>query len=142
MWSLDLTKFRYGGNFFDETMISDVGLIAPGKSVQKAGRTTGVTEGKVNGYTVQVWSDGAETQEIAVVGVDPYFALQGDGGGILAIIGSDGAMEAGGQVMGKNYLSDLICVTPLQTLLADAEQGFVGLRWARPLGSVDVVEEA
>ena len=124
-------------------MVSDVGLIAPGKSVEKAGRTTGVTVGVVNGYAVQVWSDGTETREIAVVGVGPWFAMQGDSGGILVLIGSDGIMQAGGQVTGKNYLSDVVCVTPIQTLLADAEQGFVGLRWARPLGSVDVaVEEA
>lgn len=86
-------KIRYGGNFFDGTMISDVGLIAPGKSAQKAGRTTGFTEDIVN--------DGAETREIAVVGAFPYFALQGDSGGILAIIGSGGTMEARGRSRGK-----------------------------------------
>ena len=122
-------------------MIGNVGLIAPGKSVEKAGRTTGVTAGVVNGYAVQVWSDGKETREIVVVGVDPVFALQGDSGGILVVIGSDGTMHAGGQLIGKNYLNDLVCVTPMQTLLADAEQAFVGLRWAKPLESSDVKAE-
>ena len=123
-------------------MVSDVGLIAPGKLVEKAGRTTGVTAGVVNGYAVQVWSGGKETREIVVVGVGPVFALQGDSGGILVVTGSDGTMYAGGQVMEKNHLSDVVCVTPMQTLLADAEQAFVGLRWASPLKSGDVgVEE-
>ena len=119
-------------------MVGDVGLIAPGKPVEKAGRTTGVTAGAVNGYAVQVWSGGKETREIVVVGVGPVFALQGDSGGILVVTGSDGTMHAGGQVMGKNQLNDVVCVTPIQTLLADAEQVFVGLRWAKPLGSGDV----
>lgn len=47
----------------------------------------------------------------------------------------DGTRRAAGAVMGLN---DLVCVTPLQTIIADSEQEFDGLRWARPLGSDDV----
>ena len=32
----------------------------------------------------------------------------------------------------KRYLIDLVCVIPLQTIIADSEQEFDGLRWARP----------
>jgi hypothetical protein len=127
---LDLTKFRYGGNLFDGAAIGDVGLIAPGKTVMKAGRTTGITEGVVNGYTVQIWSDGKETKEIVVIGVDPIFASPGDSGGFLAVDESDGTTHAAGTVIGKNFLNDLVCVTPLQSIIADAGQAFDGLRWS------------
>ena len=119
-------------------MVSDVGLIAPGTTVEKAGRSTGITDGVVNGCAIQVWSDGSETREIVVIGVNPPFASQGDSGGILVFNARDGTIRAAGEVMGKNFLNDLVCVTPIQTLLADAEQAFVGLRWARPLGSDNV----
>ena len=118
---------------FEGFTISDVGLIAPGKTVLKVGRTTDITEGEVNGYQVQVWSNGKETMEIVVLGVDPIFASQGDSGGFLAVEEMDGTRRAAGMVIGKNYQNDLVCVTPLQTIIEDSEQEFDGLRWARPL---------
>lgn len=138
MWFLDLTKFRHCGNFFGDTMVSDLGIIAPGTIVQKAGRSTGITEGVVNGCAIQVWSDGCETKEIVVIGVPPPFANREDSGGILVLTGRDGTIRAAGEVIGMNLRNDLVCVTPIQTLLADAEQAFDGLRWARPLRSDNV----
>ena len=118
-------------------MVSDVGLIAPGTVVQKAGRSTGITDGVVNGCAIQVWSDGSETREIVVIGGGAPFAKQGDSGGILVSNGRDG-IRAAGEVIGKNFKDDLVYVTPIQPLLADAEQAFDGIRWARPLGSDNV----
>ena len=83
MWFLDLTKFGFRGNFFDGTVVSDVGLIAPGTTVEKAGGSTGITEGVVDGCAMRVWSEGCETKEIVVIGVNLPFAKQGDSDGIL-----------------------------------------------------------
>ena len=92
----------------------------------------------MDGCAIQVWSEGCETKEIVVIGVNPPFAIQGDSDGILVFNVRDGTIRAAGEVIGKNFLNDLACVTPLQTLLADAEQAFDGLKWARPLRSDNV----
>ena len=70
---------------FEGIAIGDVGFIAPGKPVLKAGRTTEITEGVVNDYGVQMWSDGKEMKEIVVIGVDPTFACHRGNGAFLAV---------------------------------------------------------
>ena len=90
----------------------------------------------MNGYAVQAWRGDEAMKEIVVIGLGPNFASQRDSGGFLAVedVG-DGTRRAAGAAMGKIFL---ICVTPLQTIIADSEQEFDRLKWARPLGSDDV----
>ena len=86
----------------------------------------------MNGRVIQVWSGGCETKEVVIIGVPPPFANHGDSGEILVLTGRDGTIHVTGEVIGNGLLNDLVCVTPIQTLLADAGQAFDGLRWRGP----------
>jgi len=98
------------------------GIIA-GSSVIKCGRTTATTYGKVNCIYLQRWISGAETTEIAVVGLaeSGVFANRGDSGSAL-LLEQEGSLWAAGMVMGKNRQNEFVIVTPLQAIIRDLKE--------------------
>ena len=86
--------------------------------VSKIGRTTGETEGKVNGCIIQRWVDNVITTEIGVLGNGKIFA--GDSGS-LVVTEKDDEQYGVGILIGKNADSFLGLVSPLWAVLEDVE---------------------
>jgi hypothetical protein len=128
---LVLTNLRVGGNVCETEIIGRVGLLGPGDKVLKVGRTTGITRGRVNGYYLQIWIGGGETQEICIIGdFGKVFADRGDSGACLLLEDEhDGTRSAAGELIGKNLLRDIVFATPLPTILEHARQRIPGLKW-------------
>ncbi|RPA97333.1 hypothetical protein L873DRAFT_1691306 [Choiromyces venosus 120613-1] len=112
---------------FADKQITRLGDIEPGTSVIKIGRTTGQTEGIVNGAALQIWETGALTQEVAVIsssgGTDTgCFATIGDSGSLVVSLADP--LEAVGLVVGKNDsgIPRWVAVTPLWAVIEDVER--------------------
>jgi hypothetical protein len=111
-------------------------LLEPGQVVEKTGRTTGYTIGVVNGIGVQVWSDGAKTEEIAIIKQldtpgSEAFADSGDSGSQV-VAASDGNYWGVGQVTGKNeqHRPVWVAATPLWAVAEDVESSLnCGISW-------------
>lgn len=92
--------------------------VKPGTRVSKAGRTTGRTEGRVNGCIVQIWSgpDYGVTIEIGVVGevAGEDFGRPGDSGSLVTMEGSDYELYGVGVLpgLGEGYYQMVAIVTP------------------------------
>jgi hypothetical protein len=108
---------RYGENIYQGDRISDVGDLYPGLSVQKIGRSTGVTCGKVNRATLIHWDNGAPTHEIAIIAPrGKPFASSGDPGGCVFGV-EDGQYKAAGLLIGKAVEANIAFATPLYLIL-------------------------
>ena len=91
----DANRYRYklGPNTkYDVIALWHFLLLRPGDRVVKVGRTTGLTEGPVNGTTFLSWQDGQVTAEIAVVDDEDHspFANKGDSGALCMVVDGDG----------------------------------------------------
>lgn len=100
--------------------ITQTALLQPGDVVTKTGRTTATTRGRVNGIKVQIWRNGEETNEIAIVGTDigRCFGSKGDSGAAL-LVERGGLLSAAGVLVGKNKMDEFVVATPLQAVLRD-----------------------
>jgi hypothetical protein len=87
--------------------------------VSKIGRTTGETQGIVNGCIVQRWVDNHLSMEIAVLGSGDLFADVGDSGSLVTT--DDENPRGVGMLIGKNVLGSLGLVSPLWAVLEDVE---------------------
>jgi hypothetical protein len=94
--------------------------LKPGTKVSKIGRTTGETEGTVNGCVIQRWIDNIVTIEIGVQGDDRVFADVGDSGS-LVVTANDDEPYGVGMLIGKNAMGGLGLVSPLWAVLEDVE---------------------
>ena len=92
--------------------------------MDKIGRTTDATHGKVHSVMVQEWGANDVTYEIAIMGTGIPFAQVGDSGGCVFVNDND-TIKAAGILIGKNRLNDFALATPLRLILDMA-----GYEWA------------
>lgn len=89
--------------------------------VSKVGRTTGETNGIVNGCVLQRWVDGTLTTEIGVIGDERIFGDVGDSGS-LVVAENHNEPYGVGMLIGKNARGELGLVSPLWAILEDVEE--------------------
>ncbi|PUU80221.1 hypothetical protein B9Z19DRAFT_1063615 [Tuber borchii] len=118
-WSIfSCDPTRFAGNIYDEITITSIGALYPGVQVEKIGRTTGVTEGHVNGFLLQRWVGAKATYEIAITGDKGLpFAAVGDSGGCV-LVKANNQYLAGGILIGINTGNNFAIVTPFHLILA------------------------
>lgn len=110
----------YGGNIYRKCDIQETGNLYPGAQVEKIGRTTGARRGTVGQVLLQHWDSSLNniTYEIAITsrtrGED--FARRGDSGGCV-FVHENGIYKAGGILIGKYILRDIVLATPLNIIL-------------------------
>lgn len=110
----------------DDEPVARSGDLKPGASVIKIGRTTGHTEGVVNGVAIQIWESNILTQEVAVIASSGEtstggFATTGDSGSLVVSLVD---LEAVGLVVGKNDVETprWVAVTPLWAVMEDIKR--------------------
>jgi hypothetical protein len=101
--------------------VRGIGLLIPDMKVSKIGRTTGETNGIVNGCVLQRWVDNTLTTEIGVVADEKIFGDVGDSGS-LVVTENDGEPYGVGMLIGKNIRGGLGLTSPLWAILEDAEE--------------------
>ncbi|KAG0126329.1 hypothetical protein HOY82DRAFT_491946 [Tuber indicum] len=110
-------------HIFRDEKVCGMGLLEPGATVWKTGRTTGQTKGKVNDVGVIIWKDGFTTEEVAVIssfsGSGSLFADNGDSGALVFCMAN--SLEAVGLVVGgsESQVPRWVAVTPLWAILED-----------------------
>ena len=111
--------------------VKELTVIGPGDIVEKAGRSTGLTQGLVNGWPLQLWENGRITKELCVIHDHHLsFAVAGDAGGCVLRQGADHRYRAGGQIIGQNaQFHDVNLWTPMHTLVEDAASKIAGVMW-------------
>ena len=116
---------RFGGNRLNsdtrqDAVVRGISVLTPDMEVSKIGRTTGETEGIVNGCIIQRWVDNLVTTEIGVLGKERVFADIGDSGSLVVTANGDEPYGVG-MLIGKNVLGSLGLVSPLWAVLEDVE---------------------
>jgi len=86
--------------------------------VSKIARTTGETQGTVNGCIIQRWVD-CLSMEIGVLGEERVFSDVSDSGSLLTTV--DDEPCGVGMLIGKNVSGSLVLVSPLWAVLEDVE---------------------
>lgn len=120
----EVSSDRFGGNTLnsdtrEDAAVNGISLLKPDMKVSKIGRTTGQTEGTVNGCVIQRWVDGRLSMEIGVLGKERLFADVGDSGSLLT---TDDEKPCGvGMLIEKNFSGTLVLVSPLWAVLEDVE---------------------
>jgi len=115
-----LKIISYGGNFYQNVRIEEIGDLYPGAKVEKIGRSTGRTRGVVSTIMLQRWDNGTATHEIAIIGPgDENFANKGDSGGCV-FVDHNGRDKAAGLLIGKIQGSNITFATPLRLILHKA----------------------
>jgi len=101
-----------------------MGLLEPGATVWKTGRTTGQTKGKVNDVGVIIWKDGCMMEEVAVISSfsgsgSTYFADNGDSNTLVFCMAN--SLEAVRLVVGRSesQVPRWVAVTLLWAILED-----------------------
>jgi len=117
---------RIGGNILkpDNETISGIGYLLPNMTVTKTGRSTGVTEGLVNGFVVQQWTTDKVTTEIGIIG--RAFGRKGDSG--AAVIDAE-RLKIVAMLIGLNLKEDLCVVTPITLIIEDIARKFGHVEW-------------
>ena len=103
---------------YADERVTEIGDLFPGAEVEKIGRSTDATLGKVHSVMVQEWDDDDITYEIAIMGTGRVFAEVGDSGGCVFVKDNDNdTIKAAGILIGKNILNDFALATPLRLIL-------------------------
>jgi hypothetical protein len=117
--------------------VDDISPLGDGDLV-KYGRTTGETQGIVNGFSLMLWKNHASTIELSVIGVNEIpFGLKGDSGSLVLVGGKEGDylvnLRAGGILIGLNSHNNFSLVTPLAFVLKSINETVTGggFHWLR-----------
>ena len=100
------------------------GTLLPNMPVTKTGRSTGVTEGLVNGFVVQKWTADKVTTEIGIMGTAG--GLKGDSG--AAAIDTE-TLKVVAMLIGLNLREDSCVVTPITLIIEDISGKFGHVEW-------------
>jgi hypothetical protein len=111
--------------------VDAISPLGDGDLVVKCGRTTGETQGIVNGFSLMLWKNHASTVELSVIGLNGIpFGLKGDSGSLVLVGEKEGDylvnLRAGGILIGLNSLNNFSLVTPLAFVLKSINETVTG----------------